>query len=148
MTAVANQWVTLPSGSTSYRLASAQTAASKFFVVKYDPTNTYRLHAAEDDQRQIALRGSSSVLLYAVDAIALSSTNTTDGALWEWGTFTMDNNVLGVNDGSTLKNRTFVAVKGTGTTYDLAFYDGKCSEVKTRLSADDMNRCQCDYTEH
>lgn len=42
----------------------------------------------------------------------------------EWATFTMDNNVLGVNDGSTLKNRTFAAVRGTGTTYTLALYDG------------------------
>lgn len=43
----------------------------------------------------------------------------------EWATFTMDNNVLGVNDGSTLKSRTFVGVKGTGNAYTLALYDGE-----------------------
>lgn len=43
----------------------------------------------------------------------------------EWATFTMDNNVLFVNDGSTLANRTFVAVKDSGSDYGIALYDGK-----------------------
>ena len=43
----------------------------------------------------------------------------------EWATFTTDNNVLFVKDGSTLTNRTFVAVKGSGSDYTIALYDGK-----------------------
>jgi hypothetical protein len=43
----------------------------------------------------------------------------------EWATFTMDNNVLFIKDGSTLTNRTFVAVKGSGSDYNVALYDGK-----------------------
>ena len=42
----------------------------------------------------------------------------------EWATFTMDSNVLFVKDGSTLTNRTFVAVKGTDNSYTVALYDG------------------------
>ncbi|KAF2854833.1 hypothetical protein T440DRAFT_464965 [Plenodomus tracheiphilus IPT5] len=122
--ALTNQWVALPSGTTSYTLASAQTAASKFFVTKYDPTGTWSLHAAEDDTRQIALRGTDSVLLYAVDLTTSTNFTIPGGVLIEWGTFTMDNNVVGVNDGSALKNRTFVAVQGTGSTYNIALYDG------------------------
>jgi hypothetical protein len=37
----------------------------------------------------------------------------------------MDNNVLFIKDGSTLTNRTFVAVKGSGSDYNVALYDGK-----------------------
>ncbi|KAH9860748.1 hypothetical protein J1614_012080 [Plenodomus biglobosus] len=123
-TALTNQWVTLASGTTSYTLASAQTAASKFFVTKYDATGTWSLRAAEDDTRQIALRGTDSVLLYAVELTTSANFTIPGGVLMEWGTFTMDNNVVGVNDGSALKNRTFVAVQGSGSSYSVALYDG------------------------
>jgi hypothetical protein len=123
-TAVANQWVTLPSGSTNYGLATAQSAATKFFVNKYNVTQTWAFHNS-DDTRQVALRGPSGVLLSLVDVTNPNTGSIPGGQLMEWATFTMDNNVLGVNDGSTLKSRTFVAVKGTGTTYTLALYDGE-----------------------
>lgn len=123
-TAVNNQWVTLPSGSTNYGLATAQTVATKFFVQKYNATSTYAFHNA-DDTRQLALRGPNGVLLSLVDVTNPTTGSIPGGQLMEWATFTFDNNVLGVNDGSTLKNRTFVAVKGTGTTYTLALYDGE-----------------------
>jgi hypothetical protein len=56
----------------------------------------------------------------------------------EWATFTFDNNVLGVNDGSTLKSRSFVAVTGTGSAYSLALYDG-VSNTTQALSALTLN---------
>lgn len=119
-----NQWVTLPSGSGNYGLASAQTSAAKFFVQKYNATNTWAFHNA-DDTRQIALRGPTGALLYLVDVTNPNTDNIPSGQLMEWATFTMDNNVLGVNDGSALKSRTFAAVRGTGSTYTLALYDGE-----------------------
>jgi hypothetical protein len=123
-TTVTNQWVTLPSGSSSYGLASAQSAATKFFIQKYNTTNTWAFHNA-DDTRQLALRGQNGTLLYLVDVTNPRADNIPGGQLMEWATFTMDNNVLGVNDGSTLKSRTFAAVPSTGSTYTLALYDGK-----------------------
>lgn len=42
----------------------------------------------------------------------------------EWATFTMDNDVLGVKDGSTLPKRTFVVVR-SGSDYTIALYDGE-----------------------
>jgi hypothetical protein len=93
---------------------------------QYAPTGTYAIHNA-DDTRQIALRGANGVLLYLVDVTNPSSDTVPGGQLMEWATFTTDNNVLGVKDGSTLPNRTFVAVRGTGTTYTVALYDGKWS---------------------
>ncbi|KAF2678233.1 hypothetical protein K458DRAFT_317287 [Lentithecium fluviatile CBS 122367] len=129
-TAVSGQWVTLPSGSTSYSLAAAQTSATKFFLNKYTATGTYALHNA-DDTRQVALQGESGVLLYLVDATSPSTDKIPKGQLMEWATFTTDNNVLGVKDGSTLTNRTFVAVKGTGTSYTLALYDGASTTTQT-----------------
>lgn len=122
-TAVSNQWVSLPSG-TSYVLNSAQTAATKFFVQKYDATSTFAVHNA-DDTRQVALQGADGTLLYFVDATNPSSSTIPKGQLMEWATFTMDNNVLGVKDGSTLTNRTFVAVRGADGGYGIALYDGK-----------------------
>ena len=116
--------MTLASGSTSYALASAQTAATKFFLRKYDPTSTYAVHNA-DDTRQVALQGENGILLYLVDATNPSTDKIPKGQLMEWATFTTDANVLGVKDGSTLTNRTFVAVKGSGTSYTLALYDGE-----------------------
>lgn len=47
----------------------------------------------------------------------------------EWATFTTDNNVLGVKDGSTLPNRTFVAVRGSDGVYGVALYDGMFSDL-------------------
>lgn len=123
-TAVNNQWVTLPSGSSNYGLATAQSGATRFFVQKYNATNTWAFLNA-DDTRQVALRGPNGVLLYLVDVTNPRSDTIPSGQLMEWATFTMDNNVLGVNDGSTLKSRTFVAVQGTGSSYTLALYDGK-----------------------
>jgi hypothetical protein len=123
-TAVNNQWVALPTGQSGYTLASAQAAATKFFVNQYEPTGTYAFHNA-DDTRQLALQGSSGALLYLVDVTNPSSDDIPGGQLMEWATFTMDNNVLGVKDGSTLTNRTFVAVTGEDGGYGLALYDGK-----------------------
>ncbi|KAH7069448.1 hypothetical protein FB567DRAFT_507812 [Paraphoma chrysanthemicola] len=128
-TAVNNQWVTLPTSSSSYGLATAQTAATKFFVQKYNATNTWAFHNA-DDTRQLALRGPDGVLLYLIDVTNPNAGNIPGGQLMEWATFTMDNNILGVNDGSTLKNRTFVAVSGTGASYTLALYDGVSSTTQ------------------
>ena len=122
--AVSGQWVALKTGSTSYSLASAQSAATKFFTQQYTATGTYAFHNA-DDTRQVALQGTNGILLNVVDATNPSSSNIPAGQLMEWATFTIDNNVLGVKDGSTLTNRTFVAVKGTGSDYTLAFYDGQ-----------------------
>lgn len=79
-TAVANQWVTLASGSTSYGLVSAQTAATKFFVQKYNATNTWAFHNA-DDTRQVALRGADGTLLYMVDVTNPSAGNIPGGQM-------------------------------------------------------------------
>lgn len=122
-TAVNNQWITLKSGASAYTLG-AQTAATKFFVNQYAPTKTYAFHNA-DDTRQIALRGSSGVLLNLVDVTNPSTDTIPGGQLMEWATFTMDNNVLGVKDGSTLPNRTFVGVRASDGSYGVALYDGK-----------------------
>ena len=118
-----NQWVSLKTGSTSYTLASAQTAAAKFFTDQYKPTGTYAFHNA-DDTRQVALQGPNGTLLYVIDVTNASTANIPGGQLMEWATFTIDNNQLGVKDGSTLVNRTFVAVQGADNGYGLAFYDG------------------------
>lgn len=111
--------------SSSYSLG-AQTAASRFFLQKYNATNTWAFHNA-DDTRQVALRGPSGVLLYMVDVTSPSSDTIPSGQLMEWATFTLDNNILGVKDGSTLTTRTFVAVQGTesGGAVTLALYDGE-----------------------
>jgi hypothetical protein len=101
-------------------------------VQKYNATNTWAFHNA-DDTRQLALRGPDGVLLYMVDVTNPNSGSIPGGQLMEWATFTFDNNVLGVNDGSTLKSRTFAAVGGTGTTYSLALYDGKSTLMRIRL---------------
>jgi hypothetical protein len=126
----------LGTGSTSYSLAAAQTAATKFFVNKYDATSTYAFHNA-DDTRQVALQGTSGALLYVVDVTNPSGSNIPGGQLMEWATFTMDNNVLGVKDGSTLTNRTFVAVQGTGSAYTVALYDGKLHSRRSIPQADE-----------
>lgn len=107
-------------------LVSAQTSAAKFFVQKYNATNTYAFHNA-DDTRQVALRGANGTLLYMVDVTNPSSSNIPSGQLMEWATFTFDSNVLGVNDGSTLKSRTFATV-GSGSAAQLALYDGEWSQ--------------------
>lgn len=116
-----NQWVALKTGQSGYTLGT-QAAAIKFFTNLYKPTGTYAFHNA-DDTRQIALRGPSGVLLYMVD-VTNPTSDSTGGQLMEWATFTTDNNVLGVKDGSTLTNRTFVAVRGADGGYGLALYDG------------------------
>ncbi|KAJ4301048.1 hypothetical protein N0V90_003138 [Kalmusia sp. IMI 367209] len=120
--AVSGQWVALKTGSTTYSLASAQTAATKFFINKYDATGTYAFHNA-DDTRQVALQGPTGVLLSFVDATNPSTDTIPKGQLMEWATFTTDNNVLFVKDGSTLTNRTFVGVKGSDNSYTIALYD-------------------------
>jgi hypothetical protein len=123
-TAITNQWVTLCSGSSSYTLATAQSAATKFFVQKYNATNTWAFHNA-DDTRQLALRRPDGTLLYLVDVTNPNAGNIPGGQLMERATFTMDNSVLGVRDGSTLKSRTFAAVRESGSMYSLALYDGE-----------------------
>ena len=115
-----NQWVSLKTGATTYGLASTQAAASKLWVKVYPPTGTFSVFNV--NASEMALTGTTSVLLNAVDRTGLGIP---DGTLMEWATFTLDNDVLGVKDGSALTNRTFVAVQSTGG-YSLAFYDGKC----------------------
>lgn len=117
-----NQWVTLPTSSSSYTLTAAQTSATRFFVLKYNATNTWSFHNA-DYNRQVALQGQNGTLLYMVDVLLPSAGNIPAGQLMEWATFTMDGSVLGVSDGSTLTSRTFVSAAG-----GLALYDGK-SEI-------------------
>ena len=125
-----DQWVSPPATSSTtntYVLGSSQSAASKFFVIKYNATNTWELHAAEDADRQVALRGRDQLgeLLYMDDVLRPS---VSDGELVEWGVFIMDGNILGVKDGSALTRRSFVAVhpEVNGEAYELALYDGKC----------------------
>jgi hypothetical protein len=50
-----------------------------------------------------------------------------DGELVEWGVFILDDNVLGVRDGSALTRRSFVAVPPElgGDAYELALYHGE-----------------------
>jgi hypothetical protein len=127
-TAVNNQWVTLKSGSTSYGLASAQSSATKFFMNKYAATGTYAIYNS-DDTRQIALQGETGVLLYLVDATSPNTDKIPKGQLMEWATFTTDSNLLGVKDGSTLTNRTFVGVKAADNSYTLALYDGELIDL-------------------
>ncbi|KAF2737872.1 hypothetical protein EJ04DRAFT_574347 [Polyplosphaeria fusca] len=122
-TAVNNQWVALQTGKTNYVLTGTQSAGSKFFIDQYKPTGTWSFRNT-DDTRQLALQGANGVLLYLVDITNPSSSNIPSGQLMEWGTFTTDNNALGVKDGSTLTTRTFVAVKGSDNGYGLALYDG------------------------
>ncbi|KAF2645768.1 hypothetical protein P280DRAFT_513655 [Massarina eburnea CBS 473.64] len=122
-TAVNNQYLALKTGSSSYAMNGTQAAASKFFSTKYEKTGTWAIHNS-DDTRQIVLQGSSSALLYLLDATDPRTDTIPKGQLMEWATFTKDNNVLGVKDGSTLTNRTFAAVKQTDGSYTLALYDG------------------------
>lgn len=125
-----NQYLTLKSGATGYTLTGTASAAVKFFADKYPPTGTYALHNA-DDTRQVALRGSSGALLYLVDVTNPRADDIPGGQLMEWATFTMDSNVLGVKDGSTLTNRTFVAVR-SGSDYTVALYDGESTASRIR----------------
>ncbi|KAF2708541.1 hypothetical protein K504DRAFT_502566 [Pleomassaria siparia CBS 279.74] len=122
VTAVNNQWLALKTGSTQYTLANTQAAGTKFFTGPYKSTGTNAIFNA-DDTRQVALQGTSNVLLNVVDVTNPRTDTIPEGTLMEWATFTMDGAVLGVNDGSTLKNRSFVAIQGTGG-YSVAFYDG------------------------
>ncbi|KAF1971472.1 hypothetical protein BU23DRAFT_510139 [Bimuria novae-zelandiae CBS 107.79] len=121
--AVSNQWLALKTGSTSYTLAPTQAAATKFFLNKYASTGTYAVHNS-DDTRQVALQGPNGVLLSLVDATNPRGDTIPGGMLMEWATFTTEGDVLGVRDGSTLTNRTWVAVKGSETDYGVALYDG------------------------
>ncbi|KAH7356131.1 hypothetical protein BKA66DRAFT_473962 [Pyrenochaeta sp. MPI-SDFR-AT-0127] len=139
VTAIVNQWVTLASGSTSYTLGSTQTAATKFFINKYNATNTYAFHNA-DDTRQLALQGTNGTLLYLVDVTNPRADTIPGGQLMEWATFTTNNNILGVNDGSTLQNRTFASVGG-----QLALYDG---ELHFSLKDDRLIGFQASAVQH
>jgi hypothetical protein len=47
------------------------------------------------------------------------------GMLMEWATFVTPNNLLGVDDGSANKRRTFVVVEGYGGNNTIALWDGK-----------------------
>ncbi|KAF2196304.1 hypothetical protein GQ43DRAFT_383622, partial [Delitschia confertaspora ATCC 74209] len=118
-----NQYLTLAPSSTRYTLAATASSAARFFTTQYTPTGTYALHNS-DDSRQVALQGTTSVLLNLIDATNPNSTNIPGGSLMEWATFTTEGNSLGVKDGSTLANRTWVVVgSGTGTG-GVALYDG------------------------
>ena len=117
-----NQWISLKTGATTYGLASTQAAASKFWVHVYPPTGTFSVYNV--NASELALTGTTSVLLNVVERTSLDGSG---GTLMEWATFTLNNDILGVNDGSALTNRTFVAVQATGGYY-LAFYDGEYLE--------------------
>jgi hypothetical protein len=124
-----DQWVSRPvspSTTDTYTLNSSQSAASRFFIVKYNATNTYELHTAEDADSQVVLRGRglNGELLYLDEVLHPSIS---DGELVEWGVFVLDGNILGVKDGSALTRRSFVAVypKIDGGAYELALYDGE-----------------------
>ncbi|KAF1920207.1 hypothetical protein BDU57DRAFT_464410 [Ampelomyces quisqualis] len=119
-TAVTKQWVILSSDSPSYRLATAQSAATKVLRTKLEKLQTPRVFA--DDCCRLALRGPCGVLLYLVDVTNPNTGSIPGGQLMECATFTMDNNV---NDRSTLKNRTLAAVQIAGTTYTLVLYHGE-----------------------
>ena len=121
-TALNNQYVSLKTGQTTYSLGP-QASAAKFFFRKYDPTGTWSFYNS-DDTRQVALLGANSILLNFVDFTSPSADKIPGGQFMEWGTFTTDNNLVGVKDGSTLTNRTFVGVKGSDNSYTVAFYDG------------------------
>lgn len=128
-----SQWVSLPVSSLdirSYVLSNSQDAASRFYLVKYNATNTWELHAAEDGDRQVVLHGrnQSSELLYMSDVLHPGSADVLEGELAEWGVFILDNNVLDVKDGSALTERSFVAVhpEVEDDYSEIALYDGKC----------------------
>ncbi|CBX97117.1 hypothetical protein IAQ61_007942 [Plenodomus lingam] len=129
-TALANQWVSLESGAISYTLSNSQSQASQFYVTKYDPTGTWSLNAIDNLTHQVALQGPNNVLLYAIQ---MSSYTIPCGVQMQWATFTKDNGVLGVSDGSSLKDRTFVAVQRNGGTYSVALYDG-VSDTKESIT--------------
>jgi hypothetical protein len=123
-TAVNNQWATLKTSASGYTLAAAKNAAAKFFLGQYRPTGTYAFHNS-DDLRQVALQGPDGVLLYVVNVTSPNSNNISGGQVMDWATFTIDNNQLGVKDGRTLTNRTWVAVQGSDGGYEIALYDGE-----------------------
>ena len=122
--AVNNLWVGLQTGQSRYALAGTQAAATKFFVRMYKPTGTYSFYDG-DDTRQLYLVGSYSALLHVINNDKPIGDTIPGGHLVEWATFTMDDDVLGVNDGRALRNRTFVAVSGVNNGYGLALYDGR-----------------------
>jgi hypothetical protein len=105
--------VSLPDSSLvigTYTLSNSQSTASKFFLVKYNATNTWKLHAAEDDNRQVVMhdRNQSDQLLYMSDVLRPGSTNVLERELVDWGVFILDNKILDVRDGSALTDRSFV----------------------------------------
>jgi hypothetical protein len=70
--------------------------------------------------------GPSGELLWMVNAGLLGSGSIPPGMLMEWATFIAPNNVLGVDDGSLNKRRTFVVVEGDGNNNTIAMWDGEC----------------------
>ncbi|PVH94984.1 hypothetical protein DM02DRAFT_571995 [Periconia macrospinosa] len=125
--AVTNQWVTLK-GKNYVLGGTTQSAAAKFFSIKYNATNTYSL-LNSDDTRQVVLAGANTTLLYFTDVTSPTGAGIPAGQAWEWSVFTLDANKLWLNDGSTAKLRTWAAVKGTDNTYSVTLFDGMYSTV-------------------
>ena len=77
-----------------------------------------------------ALNGVDPALLDLVNAFPLTASAIPEGVLMEWGTFTIDTSnysswTIGVNDGSALTTRRWVAYEAGGDDYTVALYDGR-----------------------
>lgn len=107
---------------------TTQSAAAKFFAIKYNATGTFSV-LNSDDTRQVVLAGANTTLLYFRDVTSPTSTGIPAGEAWEWSIFTLDANKLWLNDGSTAKLRTWAAVKQTDNSYSLALFDGMYSTM-------------------
>ena len=62
------------------------------------------------------------------DVVQPGSSSVLEKELAEWGVFILDNNILGVEDGSALTKRSFVTVhpETVDGEYEVAFDDGEC----------------------
>ncbi|CAI6341787.1 unnamed protein product [Periconia digitata] len=120
--AVTNQWVSLK-GKNYVLGGTTQSAAAKFFAIKYNETGTYSL-LNSDDTRQVVLQGANTTLLYFTDVTSPTGGSIPAGQAWEWSIFTTDANKLWLNDGSTAQLRTWAAMKQTDNSYRVALFDG------------------------
>ena len=93
-------------------------------------TQFYQLRAAEEADRQFVLHGRNqpSELLYMEDVVQPGSSGVLEKELAEWGVCILDNNILGVRDGTALTNRSFVTVhpETVDSKYEVASDDGEC----------------------
>jgi hypothetical protein len=111
-----------------YTLTKDQTTATKFEFYNRTLQGNPRFSAfALDDHQEAALMGPGPAgeLLYLVNAGYPTSDSIPKGMLMEWATFITPNNVLSVDDGSTLTKRTFAVVEGDNKNNTIALWDGK-----------------------